>query len=198
MSKIKLPYKVVLASASPRRKQLMEESGYAFDIIPSMKPEIINNKWSLEDIPINLAYQKANDIAAQFSHLENVLIIGADTIVIHNGTQLGKPGTKSEAINMLKRLSHSTHTVITGVCFAGVHNLSFSDVSEVTIDKLTDVEIDFYIKHFEPMDKAGAYGIQEWIGHNKIVDFKGSYTNVMGLPMQRIYSALNLLDGPLV
>ncbi len=197
MGKIKLPYKLILASTSPRRQQLMTEAGYTFEIMPSHIPEDIDPKWAIEDIPVKLAYQKANDVRSKINN-DDTLIIGADTIVVHQGEQLGKPSSRSEAVSMLKRLSNDEHTVITGVCFAGVHNLTFSDTSVVKMDKLTDKEIEFYIQHFNPMDKAGAYGIQEWIGHNKILSFKGSYTNVMGLPMQRIYAALCLFEGSII
>ena len=146
-----------------------------------------------EEIPVHIACQKA--AAYQKTQAENELIITADTIVYLDGKVLGKPHDEKEAYDMLRSLSGRTHQVITGVCLTTTRTQHcFASVTEVTFDKLTDEEIQFYVEHYRPMDKAGAYGIQEWIGYIGAKKLTGSYFNVMGLPVQRLYQELKKMN----
>ncbi|HRZ98721.1 MAG TPA: Maf family nucleotide pyrophosphatase, partial [Paludibacter sp.] len=141
------------------------------------------------DIPMYLAEKKAN--AYKNFMKDNTLLITADTIVWHEGNVLGKPADKNEARKFLEKLSGKTHQVITGVCISTLkHRKTFHVISDVRFAKLTPNEIDYYLENFEPYDKAGAYGIQEWIGFVGVEHINGSYFNVMGLPVQRLYNEL--------
>jgi len=195
MNKMHLPFHLILASASPRRKQLLEEAGYNFTVKVFEIDETIDTAWDLIHSAELLALQKVKEAIKHVNLKEDFLILAADTIVIHNDKPLGKPSSREEAFEMLKSLSNEKHLVVTGVAMSGVHQLSFHDTTEVYFDPMTDEEIYFYIDHYQPYDKAGAYGIQEWIGHNKIKKINGSYTNVMGLPLHKIYQAFELFSG---
>lgn len=146
-----------------------------------------------EDIPLYIARKKAEAYKSIMS--KNELIITADTIVYTDGEVLGKPKDEADARRMLHALSGRSHQVITGVCITTSRfQRSFASVTEVTFDTLTDEEVDFYISTYSPMDKAGAYGIQEWIGFIGVSKLNGSYFNVMGLPVQRLYRELKNID----
>lgn len=186
-------YKVILASNSPRRKELL--SGLGVDYIVRTLPDIdesFPDSLIGEEIPLYICKEKANAYLSVIAPDE--LLITADTIVWLDGKVLGKPGCREEAIEMLQMLSAKTHQVITGVCLTTTEwQKSFSATSEVTFDVLSDEEIEYYVDHYMPMDKAGAYGIQEWIGYMGVKSISGSYFNVMGLPIQRLYRELKKL-----
>lgn len=180
--------KIILASKSPRRQFILDEAGIDFDVKPV---EIIENHFvnlPVDEVAQHIAEQKAK----QFPYLrENEIVIAADTTVIINAYILGKPKNKAEAKQMLSSLSGKIHHVTTGVCIKDMnHVISFSDTTLVQFRVLTDKEIDFYINNFKPYDKAGAYGIQEWIGMIGVTRIEGSYFTVMGLPIHKVYKTL--------
>mgnify|MGYP000246759898 FL=1 len=186
-------YKIILASNSPRRRGLLSGLGvdYEVKIVPGIDetyPESLNG----EEIPVYIAQEKANAYRASLQPDE--LVITADTIVYVDGMVLGKPVDEADACRMLRMLSGRTHQVITGVCLTTVDfQKSFASVTEVTFDTLSDEEIGYYVEKYRPMDKAGSYGVQEWIGFVGVTGLKGSYYNVMGLPVQRLYKELKEL-----
>lgn len=186
-------YKIILASNSPRRRELLSGLGidYEVKILPGID-ETYPDTLTGEEIPVYIAREKAN--AYRPTMEKDELIITADTIVYTDGEVLGKPKDAQDARRMLHLLSGRSHQVITGVCITtSEQQRSFACVTEVTFDRLTDEEIDFYIDRYQPMDKAGAYGIQEWIGFVGVSGLQGSYFNVMGLPVQRLYQELKKL-----
>lgn len=181
---------VVLASASPRRRELLSMLGIDFTVKPLTDvDESYPETLSAVDVPLYLAEKKCN---ASAKILEaNELIITADTVVICNDTVLGKPKDESEARAMLQMLSGKTHTVATGVAVAtNERTASARALTEVKFATLSESEIDFYINRYRPFDKAGAYGIQEWIGCIGISHIDGSFYNVMGLPLHLLYNLL--------
>lgn len=186
-------YHIVLASNSPRRKELLAglDVDYEVRIIPGIDescPESLPG----EEIPQYISRKKATAYEATMRPDE--LIITADTIVWSEGKVLGKPHSEAEACDMLRMLSGRTHEVITGVTLmTAAEKRTFAVVSEVTFDRLTEDEIRYYVERYRPMDKAGAYGIQEWIGYVGVSSLRGSYFNVMGLPVQRLYKELKTL-----
>ncbi|NDV59995.1 Maf-like protein [Bacteroides sp. 519] len=183
-------YKIILASGSPRRQELLSglDIDFTVKVLPDLDesyPETLQG----EDIPLYICRAKAEAYKAAINPGE--LVITADTIVWLDGNVLGKPTNEADAINMLKLLSNKTHLVITGVCLTTKEwQKSFTATTEVTFDKLTEEEIDYYVHKYRPMDKAGSYGVQEWIGYIGVNGLKGSYYNVMGLPIQRLYKEL--------
>lgn len=183
-------YHIVLASNSPRRKELLAGLGIKFDV--RVLPDIDESypaTLSAKDTAEYIAEKKA--AAYRKSMAEDELIITADTVVIVDNEVLGKPANGSEAHKMLQKLSGRTHQVVTGVCLmTQTQTVHFSVETDVTFKKLTDGETDYYIENYKPFDKAGAYGIQEWIGYIGCTGLRGSYYNVMGLPVQRIYTEL--------
>lgn len=185
-------YHIILASNSPRRKELLAGLDIPFDVrvidgIDESFPQDLLTK----DIAGYIAKKKAD--AYQQAMAADELIITADTIVILGQKVMGKPKDAAEAVEMLHELSGNTHQVITGVCLTTKEKqVCFSVETDVTFKTLTDEEIHYYVEHYRPFDKAGAYGIQEWIGHVGVTGMNGSYFNVMGLPVQRIYEALRM------
>lgn len=183
-------YHIILASNSPRRKELLAGIDVNFDVrvirdIDESYPASLPTK----DIAEYISRKKAAVYRQQMASDE--LIITADTIVVLDSEVMGKPHDEADASRMLRELSGRTHQVITGVTLTTIdRQRSFSVETDVTFKSLTDEEINYYIQHYKPYDKAGAYGIQEWIGHIGVTALKGSYFNVMGLPVQRIYEAL--------
>jgi septum formation protein len=183
-------YKMILASNSPRRRELLAGLGVDFEV--RVLPDID------ESYPASLpALQTAEYIACKKAAAyrevmaDDELVITADTVVIVGDEVLGKPSDAAEAALMLRKLSGRTHQVVTGVCLTTCEQtVQLSVRTDVTFKQLTDDEIDFYIKKYQPFDKAGAYGIQEWIGYIGCTGLNGSYYNVMGLPVQRIYTEL--------
>lgn len=183
-------YKIVLCSNSPRRKELLKGLGLNFQtrIIDGID-ESYDKSLPGEDIAKMISEKKAESYKATMSSDE--LIIAADTIVYVDGEVLGKPQNKIDAARMLKMISGKCHDVITGVCLLTSNKrISFSVKTKVSFAQITDDEISFYIENYKPYDKAGAYGIQEWIGYIGVDSIQGSYFNVMGLPVQRLYSEL--------
>lgn len=186
-------YRLVLASNSPRRKELLAglDVDYEVRVLPGID-ESYPDELSGEEIPQYISRKKAE--AYETIMQPDELIITADTIVWTDGTVLGKPKDEAEAKDMLRRLSGRTHQVITGVTLVTAgKKKTFATVSEVTFDELSDEEIAYYVAHYRPLDKAGAYGIQEWIGYVGVSSLSGSYFNVMGLPVQRLYKELKTL-----
>ncbi len=187
-------YKIVLASGSPRRKELLAGLGYDFEVrllnsIDESYPEGLSG----EEIAQHIASKKAE--AYRPTMAENELIITADTIVYLDGEVLGKPKDETEARRMLRMLSGKTHQVITGVILLTAQQTrTFASVSDVTFAHLSDEEINYYVSHYHPTDKAGAYGIQEWIGFIGVERIEGSYFNVMGLPVQKLYSEMKKIQ----
>ncbi len=182
-------YNFILASKSPRRKELLSGLGIPFNVMLSDVPEIFPDHLSVYEIPVFLAELKAKSFTGILH--ENDLVITADTIVALDGKVLNKPADRDEARLMLQMLSGREHQVITGICLLSVSKQkSFYDVSGVVFKDLTESEIEYYLDHFKPYDKAGAYGIQEWIGLIGIKAIEGSYFNVVGLPVQKLYDEI--------
>ena len=184
-------YNIVLGSASPRRKDLLTELGIAFSIIPTQKEEKYPKNLKEKKVAEFLAKQKSDTITKDLK--KPYLLITADTIVTQNSEIIHKPKDKQEAIDILKKLSGNSHKVITGVCIKSVEKeVVFSSITEVFFTNLSDDEINFYIERYKPFDKAGSYGIQEWIGFIGIKKIVGSYNNVIGLPTAELYQKLKL------
>ncbi len=181
--------KIVLGSASPRRQELLKLLAVDFEIRLSNSDEQFNEKLPPEQIAKFLATQKSE--ALKNTIIKNEILITADTIVAKEDRILNKPKNEKEAVEMLTFLSNGRHQVITGVCISSTEkSISFSVNTKVFFKKLSSEEINFYIKNYKPFDKAGAYGIQEWIGLIGIEEIQGSYFNVVGLPMQKLYQNL--------
>jgi septum formation protein len=179
----------ILASRSPRRQQLLSELGLKFEIRIKDFNEEYPDDLTGSEIAEFLAYKKARYFEGEIS--DNDIVITADTIVWCCNNVLDKPSGYNEAFEILRTISGKTHDVITGVTFfSNFGDHTFSETTKVTFAQLSDEEIDFYIKEFKPYDKAGAYGIQEWIGQAGITSIEGSYFNVMGLPVQKLYTEL--------
>ena len=183
-------YKIILGSNSPRRKDLLAGLGISFEtrLMPDID-ESYPDMLEKEEIPLYIAKQKAKAYTPDL--LENELLITADTIVWINGKVLGKPADREDAVLMLQTLSGNTHEVITGVYMATLEkSVSFSVRSTVRFAPVRNEDIAYYVDTFKPYDKAGAYGIQEWIGYVAVEGIEGSFYNVMGLPIQRVYQEL--------
>ena len=183
-------YKVILASGSPRRRELMAGLGvnYEVRILPDVD-ESYPDTLQGEEIPLYIAKEKADAYIPMMQPDE--LIITADTIVWLDGKVLGKPGDREDALQMLRTMSGRTHEVFTGVCITTTDwQRSFTAQTEVRFATLSEDEIIYYVDNFKPMDKAGAYGVQEWIGFIGVENISGSYYNIMGLPVQKLYREL--------
>jgi len=180
-------YKIVLASQSPRRQELLRGLQVEFSVKVIHVDESYPSDIVGVDIPMYLAEKKADAYTID----DETLLITADTIVWHEGQVYGKPLDKADAKRMLKQLSGKMHEVITGVCIrTNKKRKVFHVISEVRFASLSENEIDYYLENFKPYDKAGAYGVQEWIGYVGVEHIEGSYFNVMGLPIQRVYNEL--------
>ena len=184
--------KIILASNSPRRRELLAGLGLDYEVrtlqgLDESYPEGL----SMEEIPQYISRKKA----AAYTLSEDELLITADTIVYLDGEVLGKPVDEEDAKQMLRKLSGKTHQVVTGVTLTWEgRQHSFASVSQVTFAQLSEAEIEHYVTKYRPFDKAGAYGIQEWIGYIGVTSIEGSYFNVMGLPVQRLYSEMKKLN----
>lgn len=182
-------YNLILASGSPRRQQFFKDLDLDFKI--QLKPVV-------EEYPERLRHFEISDYLAQLKSLpfkedlkDQDILVTSDTIVWHNENAIGKPRDKIEAFQIIKDLSNATHEVITSVCFTTkTTQKTVYEVTKVTFKALTDREINYYLEHFKPYDKAGAYGIQDWIGYVAITKIEGSYYNVMGLPIHLVYQTL--------
>ena len=189
-------YKILLASASPRRRELLSQIYPDFEIAPSIEvDEVYPSSMPAVDVAPHLSQLKANAYKSLIT--DNQLIITADTVVINNNVVLGKPSSKSDAIEMLKVLSGKSHNVITGVTITTAsRQTTFSVNTEVEFSTLELKEISWYVDKYMPLDKAGAYGIQEWIGCIGVKKINGSFYNVMGLPLHKLYNELKQRATP--
>ena len=184
-------YEIILASQSPRRQQLLSDLGIQFSIQSMDIPEKFPEGLGMTEIPVYLAELKASAFLPQLR--ANQLVITADTIVWLDGQVLNKPTDYADGFRMLKDLSGKKHQVITGVCLQSTEKkVSFYASTDVWFKHLSDEEINYYLENYRPYDKAGAYGIQEWIGYIGIHRIEGSFFNVMGLPVQSLYEHLKV------
>lgn len=183
------PYEIILASKSPRRQQLLSDLGIKFRVQSMDIPEVFPEGLTMTEVPVYLAELKAS---AFLPHLKpGQLVITADTIVWLDGKVLNKPADYADGFRMLKDLSGKKHQVLTGVCLLSAEKkISFYALTDVWFKQLSDDEIRYYLETYRPYDKAGAYGIQEWIGYIGIHRIEGSFFNVMGLPVQNLYEHL--------
>jgi len=182
-------FKITLASRSPRRQQLLRELGLKFSVVIREYEEIYPDGLDGEEIARYIAHKKAASFINEIT--DNEIVIAADTIVWCNNKVLGKPVNYNDAIAILKEISGNTHEVITGVSIRSKSKeITFSESTKVTFEAFSEEELDFYVSNYKPYDKAGAYGIQEWIGIIACSHIDGSYFNVVGLPVQRLYKEL--------
>lgn len=180
---------LVLASKSPRRAQLLQEAGFEFTVATFDVNEDFSADTPVEAVAEQLAVRKA--LGAKHLTTNQTIVLAADSVVIIDGVIFNKPSDYTEAFQMIRQLSGKQHTVMTGVCLLGQEQqVSFTGITKVWFAELSDAEIDYYIRTCKPFDKAGAYGVQEWIGHCKIQRIEGTYTNVTGLPVDLVYAAL--------
>lgn len=185
---MKFTRSLILASSSPRRQYLMKEAGFNFTVEKPDVEESFPAELPAGQVAKYLALKKAEYFRP---NMNDEIIVTADTVVILGDKILNKPQDRNEAINMLTRLSGKTHLVMTGVCILSKEReISFDDTTEVSFKKLTTTEIEFYVDHYKPYDKAGSYGAQDWIGMVAIEKITGSYFNVMGLPIHLVYQHL--------
>lgn len=186
-------YRIILASNSPRRRELLSGLGIDYEVktLPGIEENYPDNLQG-DEIPVYIAREKAEAYRPYIQKDE--LIITADTIVYLDGQVLGKPKDEADAARMLRLLSGRVHQVITGVCITTADTQrAFATTTDVTFDTLSEEEINYYVTNYRPLDKAGAYGVQEWIGFIGVTRLEGSYFNVMGLPVQRLYKELKKL-----
>ncbi len=182
-------YQIILGSASPRRQELLKSLGFAFTTKPINADESFSYELMAEHIPLFLVEKKANAYPEKLK--ENELLITADTIVWCNNKVLNKPADFNEGKIMLETLSGNMHEVFTAVCLKSAEKqIAFFDVSKVYFKPLKNDEIEYYLSNFSPYDKAGGYGVQDWIGYIGIEKIEGSFYNVMGLPVKKLYEQL--------
>lgn len=185
-------YSIILASGSPRRQQFFKDLDLDFEIRLKDVEEVFPNTLKAEEITNYLSILKANAFEGELQ--DDDLLITSDTIVWHKNCPLGKPKDAQEAFEILKSLSNNTHEVITSVCFKTKNKTEvISETTKVTFNTLSDEAIKYYLDKYQPFDKAGAYGIQEWIGFIGVSKIEGSYTNVMGMPTDKVFDYLNKL-----
>jgi septum formation protein len=184
----------ILASQSPRRKQLLEWAEIPFEIIVSDADESFPPGLSMDEVAIYIARNKALAVQEFLKEKRNNVIIAADTIVVLNNEVIGKPTDRADAVSILKKLSGHKHQVITGVVIlSDEKQFAFADTTEVEFHSLTEEQVEFYVDKYHPYDKAGAYAIQEWIGVVGIKSIRGDFYNVMGLPVSRVVQQLQKL-----
>lgn len=184
-------YKLILGSASPRRQQLLKDAGFAFKTVSINADESFSPALQAEQIPLYLAEKKASDYPHALK--DDELLITADTVVWVDNIVLNKPANDFEAMQMLQLLSGKMHQVFTGVCLrSNGKQVTFFDETKVYFKQLTEKEITYYIHNYKPFDKAGSYGAQDWLGLVGIDKIEGSYFNVMGLPVHKLYTELNV------
>jgi nucleoside triphosphate pyrophosphatase len=182
-------FRIILGSRSPRREQLLRELGLRFEVVTKNWDEEYPHCLKAEEIALHVATQKSEVFRPEIK--DNEIVITADTIVWCNGRVLDKPTDPLDARRIIREISGNTHQVITAVCLlSGRKKVSFFSSTKVTFEKLSEEEIDYYISNFNPYDKAGAYGIQEWIGIAACSRIEGSYFNVMGLPVHQVFQEL--------
>lgn len=183
--------RIILASKSPRRRELLAGLGFDFkvEVIDGINEDYPRHL-RMEEIPQFIAKEKA----AVCKIMQDDVLLTADTIVVLDNIIMGKPKNKAEACRMLQLLSGRTHHVITGVCITTMETqTTFSETTAVTFRELSEAEINYYVTHYQPYDKAGAYGIQEWIGYVGVTKIDGSFYNVMGLPVEKVYEILKTI-----
>ena len=180
--------KILLASQSPRRKELLTSLGFDFEVVKIDCEEILPENITIQNAAAYLSELKAN----AFRKLEqDEVLLTADTVVAINNQILGKPKDEEDAKNMLQKLSGKTHQVYTGISIKTLNKtITETDVADVELEEISEEEIDFYVKNYKPFDKAGSYGIQEWLGMAKITKMNGSYYTIMGLPTHLVYKIL--------
>mgnify|MGYP001261742775 CR=1 FL=1 len=185
--------RIILGSGSPRRKFLLEEMGYSFDVMISHADESFDSKMDVYNVAPFLANKKAKSL---LNHIEgNNILICCDTVVIFQNSILGKPKNANEAFETIQRLSGNAHEVVSAVSLVyGKQWIEFHETTQIVFNEIKVEEIQYYIDKFNPFDKAGSYGIQEWIGLIAAKEIKGSYTNVIGLPTQRLHIELQKLQ----
>jgi len=189
LKKVSQPYKIILASQSPRRKQLLSATGYSFTIRTKDVDESFPADLAVNKVAAYIAQLKAN--AHKDSLAENEIILTADTVVAYDGNIYGKPKSREEAIEFLKIFSGHIHQVYTAFNLSSLDkDYSETVQSDVKFADISDEEAAYYVDNYDAMDKAGAYGIQDWIGDTKVEWIKGSYTNIVGLPVVQVQSAL--------
>lgn len=185
-------YQIILASGSPRRQQFFKDLDLDFEIRLKEIEEIFPPELKREEITNYLAQLKAAAFEGELK--ENEILVTSDTLVWHNEKALGKPKDSQDAFEILKSLSNATHEVITSVCFkTSTKTEVIFEITKVTFNELSGEAIEYYIKNYKPFDKAGAYGIQEWIGFIGVTKIEGSYANVIGLPVDKVYQYLSNL-----
>lgn len=186
---------IILGSQSPRRQELLKQLGIEFNIQVLGIDETYPPDLSPYDVPEYLARLKGDQFNTE--NMENTCVITSDTVVIYNDKILGKPIDKTDALSMILELSNKEHYVVTGVCLqCATVKKSFSSISKVEFETISENEADYYINTFEPLDKAGGYGIQEWIGQARIKKIDGCYYNIMGLPLNQLYN--NLIEEKII
>ncbi|MBY0478459.1 MAG: Maf family nucleotide pyrophosphatase [Chitinophagaceae bacterium] len=185
--------RIILASKSPRRRQLLEWAEIPFDVLVKDTNEMYPASLPIDQVPVYIARNKALAVKEELSH--DRLILAADTIVVLKDQVIGKPSGKEDAVRTLKSLSGQTHMVITGVVLMKDETeIAFADITEVEFHTLTDQQIKYYVEQYQPYDKAGAYAIQEWIGVIGIKRVHGDFYNVMGLPVSRVIKAIHQFE----
>lgn len=186
-------FKLILASGSPRRQQFFKDLDLDFEIRLKEIEEVFPPELLAEQITNYLAELKASAFEGELQ--PNEVLITSDTIVWHKNKALGKPKDTQDAFTILKSLSNATHEVITSVCFKTTETTNtIFEITKVTFNELSDEAINYYIENYKPFDKAGAYGIQEWIGFVGVIKIEGSYANVMGMPTDKVYEYLSKLE----
>lgn len=183
--------KLLLASKSPRRRQLLSELGYPVEFVTLDTDEHLSSPLPASEVAEYLARRKASAYPTE-SLKDDEVLVTADTVVVHNNQVLGKPANRNDAVAMLHSLSDDKHVVYTGVCLrSATKETSFTESTDVFFQKLSDKDIEYYVDTYRPYDKAGSYGIQEWIGMIGISRIEGCFYNVMGLPIASLYTRLN-------
>lgn len=185
--------RIILASQSPRRKQLLEWAEIPFEVLVQSTSETYPPDMPVQEVPVHIAREKAFTVREknEFLHDNNNVVIAADTVVVLNNAIIGKPKDREDAVDILARLSGNKHQVITGVVLLkGQQEIAFADTTDVWFHPLTREQIAFYVDKYQPYDKAGAYAIQEWIGVVGIKSIQGDFYNVMGLPVSRVVAQL--------
>ena len=188
--------RIILASQSPRRKQLLEWAEIPFEIMVQSTDESFPPGMPVPEVPVHIAREKGIAVRKKYEalHHDTNIIIAADTVVVLGNTIIGKPKDRADALDILARLSGNKHQVITGVVLLkGEQEIAFADTTDVWFHPLTEEQIAFYVDKYQPYDKAGAYAIQEWIGVVGIKSIQGDFYNVMGLPVSRVVSELGRL-----
>lgn len=181
--------KIILASQSPRRQELLGQLDVNFEIQVMDLDETFPPEMDPYKVPEYLSRLKSDPFNGIVN--EDTVVITSDTVVINNNKIMGKPGDKTDALSMVLELGGKTHDVVTGVCLQfSDRKISFTKISQVEFESISEDEARYYINKFQPLDKAGAYGIQEWIGQARIKGIKGCYYNIMGLPLNALYNAL--------